>query len=148
MSRPPCDECAFGKNGAGQEPYNALRGRICALGPLPFGCHHGQNWHGSSNWSAAQVQQALRTSGICEGWRAEVQRLNKQGWYGKYRIIRRCVAKNALFLVELFTTASDKGAITQKKKYLASLKRHLRFLASKDIEHKKIPLDKFSSVYD
>lgn len=82
-------------------------------------------------------------SGICEGWRAEVQRLNREGWFGKYRIIRRCVAKNALFLVELFTAAASDS--TTKKKYLASLRRHLRFLASKDIEHKKIPFDKFSA---
>lgn len=140
-TRSPCDECAFSNKGAGLEPYNSLRGRICALGPIPFGCHHGLDWHGSSSWSAAQAREALRTSGICEGWRAEVQRLNRNGWYGKYRIIRRAVAKSALVLVELFTAASDNRKPVEKKRYLISLKRHLRFLSSRDIEHKKLPFD-------
>lgn len=150
MNRPPCDECAFSKNGAGQEPYNALRARICSLGPLPFGCHHGLNWHGSSNWTAAQVREGLRTAGICEGWRTEVQRLNRKGWFSgrrrTYLIIRKAVAKSALLLVELFSAASDKANVVQKKRYLASLKKHLKFLSSKDIEHKKLPFE--LNVYD
>lgn len=140
MSRSPCDECAFGKNGAGMEPYNQLRGQICVLGPIPFGCHHGLNWHDSSNWSGSEIRQALKNAGICQGWKREVARLNAEGWFGKYRVIRRAVAKNALFYVELFTAASNVGNEPQKNKYLRALKRMLKFLYSKDIENKKIPL--------
>lgn len=135
--RPPCDECAFSKKGAGTEPYNALRARVCSLGPLPFGCHHGTDWHGSSTWSAEKTAQTLRTVGICEGWRSEVRRLNAKGWFGKYRVIRRAVAKQALFCIEVFNS-SEPGPV--KKKYLRALKRMVKFLAEKDIERKKIPL--------
>jgi len=134
----PCEECAFSKKGAGQEPYNSLRGKICALGPIPFGCHHGTDWADSSSWSHDQVQLALRTTGICQGWAAEVRRLKARGWYGPYRLIRRAIARRALLFIELFTAA--KQGTPEKKKYLAQLKRMMRFLGTKDIEHKKIPL--------
>ncbi len=133
----PCDECAFGKAGAGTEPYNALRGKICALGPLPFGCHHGLDWRNSSLWTFEQQKENLRKSGICEGWRREVRRLNEKGWFGVFRVIRQAIAKQCLELIEIWIHEEDP---VEKRKQHRALKRMLRFLTSKDIARKKIPL--------
>ena len=132
----PCNECAFSKQGAGTEPYNVLRSQVCALGPIPFGCHHTIDWRSQHSWTPAQHREAIRQSGMCQGWMARVRELNAQGWYGKYRVIRRAIAKQCLELIDLFT---DEKNPREKKRQLSALKRMLRFLTSKDIAHKKIP---------
>ena len=137
MSKSPCSECAFSKTGAALEPYNAIRAEVCALGPLPFGCHHGLNWNGSKMWTPDEQRANLRKSGMCEGWKARVRLLNSKGFFGKYTPIRRAIAKQFLELLEVWLAETDEK---EKSSQHRAMKRMLRFLASRDIEHKKIPL--------
>lgn len=136
MNKPACNECAFSKNGAGKEPYNSLRATVCALGAIPFGCHHGTNWENSNTWTPEQIKAALREHGMCQGWKARVQELNGKGWYGEYREIRRIIAAQLLKLIDAFVSEKDRK---DKEKYLTSMRRMLKFLATKDIAHEEIP---------
>jgi hypothetical protein len=138
MSRPTCDECAFGKKGAGTEPYNSLRGQICALGAVPFFCHHSLDWESDQRfWVGKVLTEKTRQSGICQGWKARVRQLHAKGWYGEYRAIRSAIAKHALQLIEAFSSEKDPET---KKQYQKKLRSMTRFLASRDIANKKIPL--------
>lgn len=134
----PCDECAFSKQGAGLEPYNALRAKVCALGPLPFGCHHGLDWQSSKLWTFTEQRENLRRSGMCEGWRREVRELNAKGWFKTpYQVIRQAIAKQALQLIEIFVREENP---VEKRKQRRLLSKMLRFLTSKDVGNKKLPL--------
>lgn len=135
----PCDECAFTKGAAANlEPYNQLRGMVCALGPLPFGCHHNLDWHNSDRWTVAQQREALRTAGICQGWAASVRELKAKGVYSTpFQAIRQAVAKQALMAIELFVGAKNER---EKKRMHGLLRRMLSFLAAKNVAHRKIPL--------
>jgi hypothetical protein len=138
MNKSPCDECAFGKKGAGTEPYNSLRGQICALGAVPFFCHHSVDWESDQRfWVGKVLTEKTRQSGICQGWKARVRQLHAKGWFGEYREIRQAIAKHALRLIEAFTDEKDPET---KKLYSKKLRKITRFLASRDIEHKEIPL--------
>lgn len=133
----PCQQCAFSKQGAGKEPYNSLRARVCALGPVPFFCHHGLDWKDQKNWVGPILTQNCRQSGICEGWRAEVRRLAAKGWYGEFRIIKQLIAKHCLKLIDVFADEQDQ---TKKPEHVKKLQRMLKFLAKKDIRNEQIPL--------
>lgn len=134
-----CDGCAFKPGGeANKEPYNSLRAHVCALGPIPFYCHHDVDWRAQHGWSASQVREQCRVAGVCGGWTAEVQRLHARGFYNNFRVIRQAVAKQCLMAIELFT--NDTNTPKQKLETRKLLFKMVRFLASKDITHKKIPL--------
>ena len=80
----PCDTCAFGKAGGATEPHNRLKGQICALGGLPFFCHHAPDgreldWHGDS----ADYFRSLRNKKdrrVCAGWKREVRAYRSRGF--------------------------------------------------------------------
>lgn len=133
-----CEGCAF-KPGAdaNKEPYNSIRAQVCALGPIPFYCHHDVDWKAQHGWNAAQLRESCRVAGVCGGWTAEVRRLHGRGFYGEFRAIRQAVAKQCLFAIELFTSSEDGP---KKSEVRRTLFKMVRFLTSKDIGHKKIPL--------
>lgn len=132
-----CMDCAFKEGGAAnKEAYNRLRGEVCALGAIPFFCHHSIDWQSQHSWTSEEKRQACRTSGACGGWVARVNVLRAKGFYDQYRVIRQAVAKQALFGIDLLCDATDK----KRKKVLSTLRRMMRFLAAQDIERKKIPL--------
>lgn len=138
----PCDTCAFGKAGGATEPHNRLKGQICALGGLPFFCHHAPDgreldWHGDS----ADYFRSLRNKKdrrVCAGWKREVRAYRSRGFFGKYRIIRRAVAQGALdSLVEFL---ADDTEAEEKLQAQHHLWRALRFLVRRNIGPLKIPL--------
>ena len=132
-----CEGCAF-KPGAdaNREPYNNLRGQVCALGAIPFYCHHNVNWEENQKlWVGDTLKQNCRTAGICQGWKSRVAELHKRGFFGEFREIRRIIAQQCLSLIEHFT--DDKA---EKKKIGKKIRRMLRFLAAEDIGDKEIPL--------
>src|SRR5579863_867335 len=73
----PCSTCAYGTaGGAAKEPHNRLKGQICALGGIPFFCHHAPdgrelNWHGGPAEYFASMRDR-RDIRMCAGWKREV----------------------------------------------------------------------------
>jgi hypothetical protein len=128
-----CDTCAF-RDGSvihDQEPYNALRGLICALGARPFYCHHlnGEDHHGDQQYLLQRLPSARRflqkvyaglgkadspilqgeTLRICEGWKEEVRRHKAAGLFSDpaVREVRRLAAARALQVIEDFIAAPE-----------------------------------------
>ncbi len=138
----PCDSCAFGSSGAANEPFNRLRGTICALGAKVFWCHKGKDGSGY-DWQSNPLgpfQLPPENRKVCAGWQAEVQRLNRRGYFANadYRVIRRAVAERAFSLLRQFTSPATRRG--QKPFLQADLKRCVAFPASRDIGDKEIPL--------
>jgi hypothetical protein len=93
----PCEGCAFTPGAAAnKELRNHLKGVICLLGPAPFVCHHGQPWDDPETHKLSP--RALFGSGwqICEGWKREVAKLAKTGYYAKFAEATRAIAQCAL----------------------------------------------------
>lgn len=137
MSRDPCSECAFRSGGAANdEPYNRLRGIICAHGAVPFFCHHDVPWRDKIAMAAFNREMA-RKAGVCQGWRRQVRILNDSGFYRDgFLTIRREIAKQCLQAIDLFT--HSKGRRREKLRKL--LWKMVTFVCSREIAHKKIPL--------
>lgn len=124
-----CEECAFKPGAAAnKESYNSLRGQVCALGAVPFFCHHNLNWQEDQRlWVGEKMKENCRAAGICQGWKQRVAELHKRGFFGEFREIRRAVALACLQLIE------------EPTKYKTRIRRMLRFLSSPDIGDKEIP---------
>ncbi len=80
----PCATCAFGKSGgAADEANNRLKGMICALGGIPFFCHHGRNGKEYA-WRDGQLgvmELPPNERKVCGGWRRTVAMLAKRGHF-------------------------------------------------------------------
>lgn len=132
-----CADCAFKEGGAAnKEVYNRLRGTVCALGGVPFFCHHDIDWESQHSWTAAQKKKMCRRSGICAGWTVRVNDLRQKGYYDQFRVIRHAVAEQCLLAIDLMIDAKGKT----KRKMSRLLRRMIRVLASRNVGNKKIPL--------
>lgn len=101
----PCEGCAFSPNAAAnKEFHNHMVGVICLLGPLPFVCHHGQDWESPENHKLTGREVFRRGWKICEGWKREVAKLAETGYY-KNSEMTRVFAQIAR--VELDAATSD-----------------------------------------
>jgi hypothetical protein len=138
-----CETCAFGREGAANEPENALASRLCGLGAIPFYCHHGRLDHVQYDWEG----NALGPLGldpanrkVCAGWQAEVRALKAAGYFPNraYVAIRRVVARRGIALLRrMFISDIGRGKQNAAK---SDLKRCLKFLAKRDIGKENIPL--------
>ncbi len=136
----PCETCAFGNKGAGQEPENALKAQICSLGAIPFWCHHGKDgqeydWQNSPLGPMALSPENRK---ICGGWQEQVSLLKKAGYFAKYGAIRRWVGRGAFKAYEIFATPEMN--LHKKERANRKLERCLKFLIAKDIDEMEIPL--------
>lgn len=82
--RSSCEGCAFTAGAqANLEPYNSLKAIICALGFLPFYCHHTRDGRDITDrpktMSRAEMKQQQLV--ICAGWAAKTKRLRTAGHY-------------------------------------------------------------------
>jgi hypothetical protein len=77
-----------------------------------------------------------RRSGICGGWSARVNVLRAKGYYNEFRVIRHAIGKQCLEAIDLMIDAKGQ----EKRKLSKLLMRMIRFLASRDVAHKKLPL--------
>lgn len=133
----PCSECAFRPGAdAHEEPYNRLRGMICAYGAVPFFCHHKVPWRDKIKMMAFNREMA-RQAGVCHGWRTQVGKLAASGFYGDgFLVIRREVAKQCLVAIDQFTGSRGK----RRARLIKLLQAMVRFVCSRNIAHKKLPL--------
>lgn len=104
-----CATCAFrpGSVTHDQEVYNALRGMLCALGAVPFYCHHGHNWEDANAMLAAHLcGPGLE---LCEGWKAAVAENKAKHLFDDpgIRRVRRIAADRALVVIEEFIAAPE-----------------------------------------
>lgn len=137
MGLQQCEDCAFKRGGAAnKEKYNKLRAEVCALGAVPFFCHHEVDWE-NRNWTPAQEKQNCRIAGSCAGWRMRVRELKAKGWFNEFRSIRQAFAKIWLRLIDEWTEQKDPQ---KKRRTLLQMKSILKFLATKDIADKELPL--------
>src|SRR5438105_11784385 len=98
----PCEGCAFSPGAAAnREPYNELRAEICKLGAVPFWCHHKMNW---KKPSVTEILASVREGHICQGWKREVAKLARTGWFRdrETRRERRLLAAKAFHLLGKF----------------------------------------------
>jgi hypothetical protein len=125
-----CDTCAFraGSVTHDSEPYNALRGMLCALGAVPFHCHHvnGEDHSGDQQYllqRLPRVRKVLKqfeilegdpvlegeTVRLCEGWKAAIAKNKAKGLFDDpgIRNVRRIAASRALEVIELFIAAPE-----------------------------------------
>ncbi len=138
----PCATCAFGKEGAANEPRNKLKGDICAFGATPFFCHHGRDgleydWQ-ESKLGPLQLERSNRK--LCAGWQAKVAELKRRGYFvdRDMLIIRRAVARWAFDALGNFTRKNL--SLHKKQKLSKRLERCVRFIVAKDISNLEIPL--------
>jgi hypothetical protein len=132
-----CEGCAFKPGAAAnREPWNRLRSMICALGGIPFYCHHGLDWkRGEKAVGDALViikhQAKLEEIGIpkaallrarlpikdgeklhvCGGWRKAVGAIHAAHptWFGgQDASVRRILALHALDSLEKWAGLKDK----------------------------------------
>lgn len=134
-----CDTCAFGNSGAAKEANNALKGKICALGAIPFWCHHGKDgteydWQ-NSKLGPYELEQSNRK--ICAGWQAEVAKLKRRGFFDEFRAIRRAAARVAFRSLEIFIDKTV--SLHKKERARVMLERCLKFLVKRDIRHEELP---------
>ncbi len=126
-----CEGCAFrpGAQPGNQQPYNELRGEICALGGIPFYCHTGFDWQRLGRAEERPPTGAeLRASGTCAGWRARVRELNTTGHYRKGGKVRRWIALYAYQLVDQFVHAKPGH---EKRRLHWRLREAIAFLAKR-----------------
>jgi hypothetical protein len=77
-----------------------------------------------------------RKSGICGGWGHSVNYLRGKGYYDQFRVIRHVVGQQCLQAIDLMIDSKGK----EKRRASKLLRRMIRFLASRDVARKKIPL--------
>jgi hypothetical protein len=119
----PCDTCAFrpGSVTHDREPQNSLRGELCALGAIPFYCHHGRDGQVRDLGSPpmkARARRVLVQAGetvICQGWRRAVAELAATGYFKDSPRVKRAYAELGLGALQIFIT-EEKGP----KKRMAS----------------------------
>ncbi|MGH9522214.1 MAG: hypothetical protein ACRD3E_06755 [Terriglobales bacterium] len=126
--KPPCDTCAFGNAGAALEAYNNLRARVCALGAVPFFCHHSIDWQSQHSWKPNEIRRNARQSGVCAGWKREVKALTAKGWFKHARWLRHALAA---VLLERINEWADEKDEARKSALLTQIKAMLRVLTQK-----------------
>jgi hypothetical protein len=113
-SRGPCAGCAYTTGAdANREPRNYVAAQLCALGGLPFYCHHAKD--GSLvdireipvEQRRAEIQAGRLQ--ICRGWRRETAELHRAGYFDAARDLKRQFAEAALRALGVFT-GSKAGA--------------------------------------
>lgn len=125
-----CDTCAFrpGSQTHDQEPYNALRGVLCALGGRPFHCHYvnGEDRHDDQTYLVrvlwGQVDGA--TVHLCEGWKQAVREYKAKHLFDDpaIRQLRHTAADRALVVIDEFIDApEDSPEKAELNRELASL---------------------------
>lgn len=136
----PCDTCAFGNNGAAQEPANAIKSQICAFGAIPFWCHHGKDGqeYDWQNSVLGPMTLAPTNRKVCGGWQRQVSLLANAGYFRKYGLFRRIVGRAAFKAFEIFTTPEMN--LHKKERANRKLERCLKFLIAKDVDDMEIPL--------
>jgi hypothetical protein len=127
-----CDSCAFrpGSVTHDKEPYNALRGLICALGARPFHCHHlnGEDHHDDQQYLLQRLPDVRRflqrfyaeqgwsgrilegeTLKLCAGWKEAVRENKAKHLFDDpaVRRVRRLAADRALEVIEQFIAAPE-----------------------------------------
>ncbi len=114
----PCEGCAFSEGAAAnQEPYNALRAQVCALGGIPFYCHHDMDWLGSGKRTF--TREEARQLKMCGGWQREVNRLAKSGYFKRAsHFIMRGLAMAALDSIEIFVSTTDRDDKEHERKVI------------------------------
>jgi hypothetical protein len=107
MATETCSSCAFRKGCETyeKEPYNRLKSMIAALGLVPFFCHRGFDWKNTKG-----MMPPAGARNVCEGWKAEVQKLKAKGHYAdpEIRKLRKIAAGSALVSLETFCDSKDK----------------------------------------
>lgn len=138
-----CETCAFGREGAANEPDNALMSRLCGLGAIPFYCHHGRLDNAEYDWQSDPLGPlSLHPSNrkLCAGWQAEVKSLKAAGCFPNpaYIAIRRAVARRGMALLRrMYIPDIGRG---KQKIAQQDLKRCIKFLTKRDIGKEPIPL--------
>jgi hypothetical protein len=108
----PCEGCAFTPGAAANvETVSSLKGRICALGPIPFLCHHGKPWRNSEQWPKSKREAFAAGWTVCEGWKREVRRLADAGYYANAPEETRAFAEIALFNLDSLAEKRETRAV-------------------------------------
>lgn len=116
MLRPvksPCSTCAFRAGCVtATEPYNVLRSEICALGAVPFACHHGLDWtrHISViRGVAVDLSGKSQKAQMCAGWKERVRQLAAEGRFRDpdIRQVLRLTAQRALRVIDRAIAAEE-----------------------------------------
>lgn len=146
-----CDTCAFrpGSTTHDNEPYNSLRGMLCALGARPFHCHHlnGEDHHDNQQYLLQRMPQVRKflakvpelqddpvlqgeATHLCEGWKQAVRKYKAKGLFDDpaVRRIRRIAADRALEVIDLFLAAPEDSP--EKAEYNRELKSLVELLAT------------------
>jgi len=102
-----CLGCAYTEGTpANQEPWNNLRAQFCAMGAIPFVCHHGKDWLNAPQMTLAEAYQNKYP--ICQGWRREVQELADAGYFNGSIRACRAYAQIGLELLGIVCDPSEK----------------------------------------
>jgi hypothetical protein len=135
----PCDTCAFGKDGAANEPDNQMVSTLAVAGAIPFWCHHGRDGveYDWANDPLGPMRLPAENRKVCAGWQGQVRNLKKRGFYN-FLPIRRAVAQRAMGLYKRLIIPGI--GRTKQKITLRALKRCLKFLGTRDIEKEPVPL--------
>lgn len=119
----PCDTCAFrpGSVTHDAEPHNRLRGELCALGAIPFYCHHGVDGvvRDLKDVTPDVRRLAVQTGYmvICQGWRRAVKELAAEGYFKDSPRVKRAYAELGIGALQIFT-GSEQG---EKKNWAAQV---------------------------
>jgi hypothetical protein len=128
--RKPCSTCALkpGTVTFEEEPHNFLRAELSVLGGLPFHCHHRKGDEREME-NDAEVACSILKGEIptCAGWRREVAKLARIGYYRENLSRRKDFAKVGLRCVEMLASPTvsrqDKDwAFEMLKEVLRALK--------------------------
>jgi hypothetical protein len=132
-----CDTCAFGKAGAAKEPYNRLRGMICAVSGTPFFCHHDRDGNAYDlKDKLGFFQIAPNKRKVCEGWKRAIrERIRRHGSFlfrglpladrMALRRYERRMGTRALEAIDEMVAAHD---VTDKKALQREIKSLIRAL--------------------
>ena len=140
---PPCDACAFaapGTPGAASEPYNRMRGAICANGPIPFFCHHTRSG-AEIDWQSdplAPLHVPPTQRKICGGWQRAVAAIAATGKFhlgqtpedrDALRRYQRQLAQHTFNMLEKYL--AEKNDPAKKRELRLQLKDSCRALGEK-----------------
>lgn len=109
----PCDTCAFrsGSVTHDEEPHNRLRSELCALGAIPFYCHHGADGTVRDLGTVTRETQrvAVQTGFIviCQGWRRTVKELAAAGYFKESPRLKRVYAEVGLGALRTFVSEEE-----------------------------------------
>jgi hypothetical protein len=126
-SREQCEGCAFKPGAAAnREPYNLLRSEVCALGAIPFFCHHSIDWK-NRKMDSASIRADVRIAGICQGWKRRVGELRAEGYFVDVEK-RRTRRFSAMYILGVLDEWIEQKDPTEKKILHSQLREALRLL--------------------